>query len=190
MIKKEKIKILNGQIEKCKKCPLCRSRINPVSGEGSLSSKILLIGEAPGLNEDLQKKPFVGRTKEVLNTLLSLSKLSREDIYITNIVKCRPPKNRVPKSFEVKTCFENYLKNQILILKPTLIITLGHIASKTLAHFFQKPFSHISKEHGKIESFSSPFKGSLFYSFHPAYSFYKPEILSLLKKDFMIIKNV
>lgn len=129
----------------CKNCPLSQTRTNIVFSDGKQSSKVMIIGEAPGENEDLQGKPFVGMAGKIMNKYLELAGISREnDIYITNIVKCRPPQNRKPKTSEKKACFE-FLKKQIEFINPKIIVLCGGTALET----FVKN-KKISDVHGKI----------------------------------------
>ena len=122
---------LKKECEICKNCTLCETKNNTVFSDGNQSAKILLIGEAPGENEDLQAKPFVGMAGKIMNKYLELAGISREhDLYITNIVKCRPPKNRKPKSDEKKACF-HYLIRQIEFINPKVIILCGGTALET-----------------------------------------------------------
>jgi DNA polymerase len=115
----------------CQRCTLYQNRTNCVFSDGNINAKVMIIGEAPGENEDLQGKPFVGIAGKLLNKYLSLAGLSREkDIYITNIVKCRPPKNRKPKSSEKQACL-NFLLKQIEIISPKIIILCGGTALET-----------------------------------------------------------
>ncbi|MGB9680499.1 MAG: uracil-DNA glycosylase [Thermoanaerobacteraceae bacterium] len=115
----------------CKKCNLSNTRNNVVFGEGSYKSKIMFIGEGPGKDEDLQGKPFVGRAGQLLNKMLEAINLKREDIYIANIVKCRPPNNRVPLEEEIQACIP-YLRNQVAIISPKIIVCLGSTAAKAI----------------------------------------------------------
>ncbi|HWP39569.1 MAG TPA: uracil-DNA glycosylase, partial [Tepidisphaeraceae bacterium] len=117
------------EVRGCTKCRLCESRTRTVFGEGSPDAAIMFIGEGPGENEDLQGRPFVGRAGELLNKWIAAMGLRREQVYITNIVKCRPPGNREPAADEVATCAP-YLERQIEIIRPRVIITLGRPASQ------------------------------------------------------------
>jgi len=114
----------NNEVRGCTRCRLCETRTNTVFGEGDVDSKIFFIGEGPGENEDLQGRPFVGRAGEQLNKWIAAMGLRREDVYIANIVKCRPPGNRVPMPDEVATCTP-YLERQLEIIRPRVIVTLG-----------------------------------------------------------------
>lgn len=129
----------------CKDCILYTSKTNTVFSDGNENAKIMLIGEAPGENEDLQGKPFVGIAGKILDKYLEKAKISRKkDLYITNIVKCRPPQNRKPKAYEKKSCFK-YLKEQILTISPEVIILCGGTALET---FFKG--LKISDVHGNV----------------------------------------
>ena len=123
---------LKSSVEKCKKCGLCETRHNTVFGEGSMNCKAMIIGEAPGEDEDLQGKPFVGKAGQLLTDILEKGgKIPRNSVYITNTVKCRPPENRDPNPMELTNC-NDYLEAQILLLRPKIIVTLGNIATKWL----------------------------------------------------------
>ena len=112
----------------CRACQLCQTRTNIVFGVGNPRARVMFVGEAPGKNEDLQGEPFVGRAGENLNRILSLAGLEREDIYIANVLKCRPPQNRNPQADEVLAC-SPYLREQIRSIWPDVIVTLGNPAS-------------------------------------------------------------
>src|SRR6056297_2494154 len=120
---------LNNQIKNCQKCNLHETRSNSVPGQGNPNADIMFVGEAPGFNEDKQGIPFVGRAGKILDKLLQSINLSRENIYIANILKCRPPQNRNPSQEEIKIC-THYLDKQISIIKPKIICTLGNYATQ------------------------------------------------------------
>jgi DNA polymerase len=122
---------LQKTVSGCIACPLHESRTQTVFGVGNPRTKVLFIGEAPGRDEDLKGEPFVGRAGQLLNKILAAIELGREDVYITNILKCRPPKNRDPQESEVREC-ENYLKRQIELIQPRVICALGRIAAQWL----------------------------------------------------------
>ena len=121
------MKKITDEIKYCKKCELCKSRNNPVIGEGNLNTEIMFIGEAPGYNEDKQGIPFVGKAGKILDELLHSIGLQREDVYIANILKCRPPENRNPLKTEIDACTE-YLNRQIELIQPKIIIPMGNFA--------------------------------------------------------------
>ena len=129
MNKEEKMKKVTDKIKKCRNCDLNKNRNNPVVGDGSVDAKIMFIGEAPGHNEDMQGLPFVGRAGRILDELLNSINLERKDVYISNILKCRPEKNRNPLKNEIVSCSE-YLDTQIEIIQPKIIIPLGNFACK------------------------------------------------------------
>ena len=120
----ESLAKISNTILDCPNCTLAKTRIHAVPGEGNYKAKIMLVGEAPGKNEDIEGSPFVGTAGKYLDSLLILANLSRQNIFITNIVKCRPPNNRDPLPSEVKEC-EPYLIHQLQIIKPKLIVALG-----------------------------------------------------------------
>lgn len=119
------------EVKGCTRCGLCQSRTNTVFGEGDPDAKIMFIGEGPGQNEDLQGRPFVGRAGELLDKMIAAMGLRREDVFIANVVKCRPPQNRTPTPMEADACWP-YLRRQIEIVAPQVIVTLGGPATKTI----------------------------------------------------------
>ena len=124
------LKKLSEKIRKCKKCKLYRNRVKAVPGEGNSKAKIMLIGQGPGVKEDEVGKPFVGRAGEFLDHLLRKNRIERKKCFITLIVKCHPPKNRVPLKKEAETCVANYLVEQIKLVNPKIIVLLGRVAEK------------------------------------------------------------
>ncbi|QOR36274.1 uracil-DNA glycosylase [Clostridium sp. 'deep sea'] len=128
----------------CTKCKLANSRKNLVFGEGNENAKLMFIGEAPGEQEDLQGIPFVGRSGQLLDKILKAVDLSRQDVYIANILKCRPPNNRDPLKEEKNMCI-NYLRNQVYLIKPKIIVCLGRVAAQTIIN----PSFKITQQHGK-----------------------------------------
>ena len=151
---------LQIKCENCKKCELYNSRTNLVFGMGNKNADIMLIGEAPGANEDLQGKPFVGRSGKLLDEFLQSIGFGRDDIYIANILKCRPPENRDPKPQEQELCID-WLREQFKIIKPKIIVCVGRIAAQKL---IDKNFK-VTKEHGIFYNK----KGVLFMgTYHPA----------------------
>lgn len=189
MSKKADIKKITITIENCKKCDLYKTRINPVVGYGSIDANILFIGEAPGRNEDLQGKPFVGKAGAILDEMIQSIGLNRDEVFIANIIKCRPPKNRNPLNNEIKACTE-YLDKQIKIIKPKIIVPLGNFASKYIFKKFNLKYDKISKIHGNIFQPNTIFGViKIIPSYHPAAATYNPNIKDILIKDFELIKN-
>ena len=178
-------------IEKCTKCELYKTRNNPVAGEGNPRAKIMFIGEAPGFNEDKQGKPFVGRAGQILDELLNSVNLKREEIYITNILKCRPPQNRNPQQEEIKACTP-YLDKQIKIINPEIICCLGNFATQFILNKFglKDKIQGISKIHGKpIQISNLNGRVIIIPLYHPAVATYNSNMLQILKEDFQAIKN-
>lgn len=135
---------LRAECMECKKCALHETRTNVVFGVGNPNAEVLFVGEGPGENEDLKGEPFVGRAGKLLDDMLSLIDLDRSKIYIANIVKCRPPKNRDPLNTEQEACI-GWLREQMAILQPKLVVCLGRIAAGVLI----KPDFKITREHGQ-----------------------------------------
>jgi len=174
LIELEKI-VLN-----CHLCNLAKTRTNVVFGAGNPKAKLMFIGEAPGREEDLQGKPFVGRSGELLTKMIeNVLNLTREEIYIANIIKCRPPQNRNPEFEEVESC-KGYLLKQIDIIKPKIIVTLGKIAFRYLLN----DETPITKARGRIYDF----KGiKVIPTFHPSYLLRNP---SKKKEAFLDLKFI
>lgn len=122
---------LEEECKQCKKCRLCQTRNNVVFGVGNKESDLMFIGEGPGADEDLQGEPFVGKAGKLMNMAFDTVGLKREEVYIANIVKCRPPSNRNPEDDEAMACL-NYLRNQVILIKPKIIVLLGSVALKNI----------------------------------------------------------
>jgi DNA polymerase len=120
-----------GEVRNCKQCTLCHSRTQTVFGEGDPNARLMFIGEGPGQTEDEMGRPFVGRAGELLNKMIAAMKLRRQQVYIANVVKCRPPENRTPTPAEALACF-SFLRRQVLTIAPAVIVTLGGPATKTI----------------------------------------------------------
>lgn len=169
-------------VHKCEKCELCKGITHHVPGEGSGKSGILFIGEGPGKDEDLQGRPFVGRSGQILRSLIREAGLKEEDVFIANVVKCRPPNNRDPLPEEIQTCWP-YLEAQIEILKPKIIATLGR---HSMGRFLKN--MTISNAHGRVFRAKN---GQIFLPlFHPAVACYSPTKLEIMRKDFMQIPQI
>ena len=191
MPKKELMEVVANEVKACRKCQLWKTRSNAVPGEGSLDATTLFIGEAPGYWEDVKGRPFVGAAGKLLGTLLADANLSRSTVYITNVVKCRPPKNRVPSPVEVKTCTP-YLNRQIKTIQPEIIVTLGrHATSYVLSEAGVKEVVGITKLRGEVYSaklFGLSF--SVLPTFHPAAVLHNPKYEDPLKHDFQLLKSL
>ena len=170
----QELQNVKENVIKCTKCDLCKTRINAVPGKGNFQSDVIFVGEAPGKNEDQNGEPFIGVAGKKLSVALEEAGISRDDVYITNIVKCRPPNNRVPTTNERDTCKE-YLKQEIAIIKPKLICILGNTAFNSILGG-----SEITKFRGKVVR-----KDNLLYflTIHPAAAIYNQKLIDVLKND-------
>lgn len=165
---------IKSQVISCTKCELCKSRKNAVPGKGSPNAELVFIGEAPGRSEDSVGEPFVGAAGERLTEALDEAGLSRDSVYITNVVKCRPPNNRVPNQKERDAC-RNYLEGELAILKPKIICVMGNTAYSSLLDG-----KDITKNRGKFLEKD----GKLYFiTIHPAATIYNQELVSILKDD-------
>lgn len=190
--KAELMEPLIKEIKECKKCDLWKTRNKPLVGDGPVHADILVIGESPGYYEDLQGRAFVGEAGKILDQLLEIANLTRKEIYITNVLKCHPPRNHNPNRQEIDACIE-YLYRQIEIIKPKIILTLGKFASKEVFEKFNLGFSRISEIHGRaFEAGSTESLGKIriIPLYHPAVACYHNEMLDVLKKDFEELKKV
>jgi len=187
--KKEFLEAVATEVIVCTKCPLWKTRKNAVPGEGNSESPVIFIGEAPGQSEDIKGKPFVGAAGKFLETLLSEIGLSRNDVFICNIVKCRPPRNREPMPNEIQTCTP-YLDRQIKIIKPKCIVTLGNYST---AYIFLKAnltFSGITQTRGKFyQATILNMQVAIFPTFHPAAALYSAKYKETLQRDFQLLKS-
>lgn len=170
----KKLEIVKQNVIKCTKCDLCKTRTNSVPGKGNFQSNVIFVGEAPGKNEDKNGEPFIGIAGKKLTIALEEAGISRDEVYITNIVKCRPPNNRVPSNIERNTCQE-YLKEEISIIKPKIICILGNTAFNSILGG-----SEIIKFRGKVAR-----KNNLLYfiTIHPAATIYNQKLVDVLKED-------
>jgi len=186
-IKKE-MEELSSRIKSCNKCPLYKNRRNAVPGEGDWKNRIMLIGEAPGFNEDEQGRPFVGKAGRLLEKFLSHIGIKREDVFITNVVKCRPPKNRQPEEDEIKICATLYLDKQIDLIKPKLIICLGNISSTYIFKKFGMRFESMGKQHGRVFSISNlSLQSKIIATYHPAAILRNQNLIPIAKTDWETI---
>ena len=173
---------LKSECMECRKCSLCETRTNLVFGVGNENAEVMFIGEGPGENEDLQGKPFVGRGGMLLDKMLSVVDLSRnKNIYIANMVKCRPPKNRDPLPEEQDACGK-WLKRQIEMISPKIVVCLGRIAAFRMI----SPDFKVTKEHGQFFE-----KDGILYMgmFHPAAILRNPNQKPVAFADFVTLRN-
>jgi DNA polymerase len=156
-----RLSLIKNTVSHCQKCPLGKMRKNIVFGSGSINAKLMFVGEAPGHEEDIRAMPFVGEAGELLTKIIEAMAIKREDVYICNILKCRPPQNRDPLPAEISTCID-YLYSQIDIIKPRVICGLGKFASQTLLNT-EIPIS-------KLRGNWHEYRGIKFMpTYHPAY---------------------
>lgn len=162
------------QVTSCTKCELCKTRTNAVPGKGNFKSDVIFIGEAPGRNEDRNGEPFVGAAGKKLTSALESAGITRESVYITNVVKCRPPNNRVPTKSEKEAC-QKYLEQEIALIKPQIICVMGNTAYGSILQG-----TDITKNRGKVIK-----KGPLLYylTIHPAATIYNQQLIDVLKLD-------
>jgi len=169
---------LQSIAEEVRGCPLCelsRSRTHAVPGEGSDQTRIMLIGEGPGWHEDQQGKPFVGASGKFLSELLAKAGLTRDDVFITNVVKCRPPSNRDPLPDEIQAC-SLYLERQIAVIDPEVIVTLGRFS---MSKYF--PGERISRIHGQAKRFGNRLVVPMY---HPAAGLHQGSLKAVIEEDF------
>jgi len=168
------LEVIRQKVIICKNCDLCKTRKNSVPGAGNQNADIVFVGEAPGKSEDLRGKPFVGTAGKKLDEALENSGLTRDQVYITNIVKCRPPKNRIPNDNEKIMC-NDYLENELSIINPKIICLMGNTAYGSILNG-----KCVSKNHGKIINKN---KHMYFISYHPAANIYNPKLGKIFKSD-------
>ncbi|MCD6468950.1 MAG: uracil-DNA glycosylase [Thermoplasmata archaeon] len=181
-------KQLEDAVANCRKCSLWKTRSNPVVGGGSKDAKVMFIGEAPGYWEDVKGRPFVGRAGRVLDELLESINLSREEVYITNILKCRPPNNRNPLQSEIEACTP-YLDRQIELMNPEIIATLGNFALSYISEKFGLDLENVGGVHGKVFKIKTLFGDiTIIPLYHPAAAVYNPALKEVLLRDIRAIK--
>jgi uracil-DNA glycosylase len=172
----QKLERLAKKIVVCTKCELHRSRNKSVPGEGPTHAEIMLIGEGPGARENEQGRPFVGASGKFLDQLLEQAGVTRADVWITNVVKCRPPGNRDPLPDEIETCTSNYLQHQIEIVNPSIIVTLGR---HSMGLFFKG--AKITQIHGQMRQVGDRFVIAMF---HPAAALHQLSLKPAIMADF------
>lgn len=188
MFKQDSMRAVVAEVIGCRGCELWKHRRNPVPGEGNVNAAVMFVGEAPGYWEDVKGRPFVGAAGKLLDELLSEIGLSRGDIYIANILKCRPPENRDPSSDEVAACTP-FLNRQIQIIGPRFIVTLGRHATSYILSEAGFPVEGITKLHGR--TFTTKLLGLqlvVIPTFHPAAALYNVKYKRGLEDDFQIVK--
>lgn len=167
---------LRAQVSGCRRCPLCDGRTQTVFGAGNPDARVLIVGEAPGKNEDLQGEPFVGAAGKYLNELLAIAGLTRDEVFIANVLKCRPPSNRDPRPEEIQACTP-FLREQTRTINPEFIVTLGNFSTK----FILKTDVGITRLHGTLQRAG---RFNVFPIFHPAAALYDSKKREALEDDF------
>lgn len=171
---------LRDSLQGCLKCPLGRTRTNLVFGVGSEGASVMFVGEAPGYYEDQQGEPFVGRAGRLLDKLLHKIGFTRADVYIGNVLKCRPPENRDPIAEEIEAC-KGFLFEQIALIEPVVVATLGNFSTQLLL----EKTVYISKVHGEVY----PGHGfHIFPIYHPAAALRNPNLIGVMEEDFLKLK--
>lgn len=173
---RSELETISNEVKGCQRCRLGSSRTNAVPGEGPAHARIVFIGEGPGFHEDQQGRPFVGAAGGFLEELLATVGLKREDVYITNLVKCRPPGNRDPEEDELEICTSTYLERQLDAIDPEVIVTLGRFS---MSRYF--PNEKISQIHGKPKVVGGRFVVPMY---HPAAALHQPSLRQVVEADF------
>jgi DNA polymerase len=168
------LEAIAAEVIGCPKCPLAKGRLKAVPGEGPPDARVMLIGEAPGYHENQQGRPFVGQAGQFLEELLGVAGLKRSEVFITNVVKCRPPGNRDPQPDEIAAC-SDYLSRQTAALRPRVIVTLGRYS---LGRFL--PGQPISRIHGVPRKVGTV---TVFPMYHPAAALHQPTLRTTLLED-------
>lgn len=176
----EKLSDVRSRVIQCVNCNLSKSRTNAVPGIGNEKSDVIFVGEAPGRNEDLLGRPFVGTAGQILSEALEYAGFTRDQVYITNVVKCRPPNNRQPIAEERDAC-RQYLSEELNIIKPKIICVLGNTAYSSLLDG-----SSITKNRGKLVQNNDQL---YFITVHPAAVIYNPALRQVLKDDFVLLAH-
>lgn len=173
---------ISKRVVKCVLCDLSKSRLNAVPGNGNSNTKVVFVGEAPGKNEDEKGVPFVGSAGKVLDKALEEAGFDRQEVYITNVVKCRPPNNRVPNELEINTCTSAYLKVELQTISPKIVCILGATALKSLLGL-----EHMTSCRGKI-ILRHPFR--YFVTYHPAATIYNNKLKETFYSDIQKLFNL
>jgi DNA polymerase len=178
--RRDLLKVVYEEARGCERCPLHTTRTNVVFGAGNADAELMFVGEAPGANEDRMGLPFVGQAGKLLDKLLNEIGLERKDVFVANVLKCRPPQNRDPHPQEIEAC-QDYLRQQVDLIEPTVICTLGNFSTKLL----RGDTTGISRLHGRDEvRMIGPRAVRLYPLYHPAAALYTPSMLETLRSDF------
>ncbi|WP_202319491.1 type-4 uracil-DNA glycosylase [Archaeoglobus neptunius] len=183
----ENLEQIAEEIRTCRRCDLYRVKTNYVPGSGSEKAEVVFVGEAPGREEDLKGEPFVGNAGKLLNEMLSKIGLTRNDVFICNVLKCRPPNNRDPAPEEVEAC-GRYLERQLEVIRPKIIVCLGRFAANYIFNLFGLEFTSISKVKGKVfEAEAWGGKVKIVPIYHPAAVLYRPQLKKEYEENFRVV---
>ncbi|MCX8196068.1 MAG: uracil-DNA glycosylase [Acidilobaceae archaeon] len=180
---------LREEIQRCVKCRLHAFRKNAVPGEGPLGARVVLVGEAPGRAEDELGRPFVGPSGRLLEQLLGAAGLRREEVYVTNVVKCRPPGNRRPRGDEVRACLP-YLLAELSALSPALVVALGETAGRTLSELLGREWRGVRRSRGIAEGELAGRRLRVAFTYHPAAALWGKGVRALLQEDLRAVAAV
>jgi uracil-DNA glycosylase family 4 len=184
--RRELLRAVYAEARECVRCQLHQTRTTVVFGAGNADAELMFVGEAPGANEDRMGLPFVGQAGKLLDRLLADIGMERKDVFVCNVLKCRPPDNRDPMPREIEAC-QDYLHRQIELIEPTMICTLGNFSTKLL----RGDTTGISRLHGKDETrIIGPRAVRLYPLYHPAAALYTPSTLEMLRADFQRIPEI
>lgn len=184
------MQLLTKEIQHCFSCELSSTRTHIVVGTGTIPATLMFIGEAPGKKEDQKGLPFVGRAGKILDELLTSKQLQRNEVYITNILKCRPPKNRNPTNYEINQC-SKWIDQQLKIIQPKIIVPMGNFSTRYCCSKFNIIFTTIGSMHGKpIKIIHRQFNGILFPLYHPAAAIYNNKLRHILFDDFKKLHDI
>src|SRR5437763_9462969 len=184
--RRDELKLLYAAVRDCTKCPLHQGRTNAVFGAGNADAELMFIGEAPGASEDRMGLPFVGQAGKLLDKLLEEIGMVRGDVFICNVLRCRPPDNRDPQPNEIEAC-QDYLFRTVELIEPNVVCTLGNFSTKLLRH----DTTGISRLHGREEVRAiGPRNVRLYPLYHPAAALYTPSMLETLRSDFQRIPEL
>ena len=175
------LELIAAEVSSCQKCPLAKGRVKAVPGEGPADARVMLIGEGPGFHENQQGRPFVGPSGQFLSELLAMAGLKREEVFITNVVKCRPPGNRDPQPEEIAAC-SDYLSRQTALIRPRIVMTLGRYS---LSRFL--PAARISAVHGRPHKIGAV---TVFPMYHPAAALHQPTLRKTLLDDMAKLPDI
>ncbi len=178
----ETLEDLEKEVKRCRRCALHRTRTQAVTGEGPCPAEVMLVGEAPGREEDLEGRPFVGAAGKLLDKMLAAIGLKREELYITNVVKCRPPGNRTPEREEIEAC-RPYLARQVRLVKPRAILALGSVAARSLL-LSDEPLSRLRGRAHELEGIP------VVPTYHPAYLLRNPAAKRAAWEDLKLFKSL